>query len=137
MENVTRRSFVQGAAVAGMAAATLGASAVRADEAASAAEAAAPAVFAGGRRRPEPHTGHPTPQTCGYVGPDAMPIAPVSAPEAWDIEADVVIVGTGMGGLTASTVASQAGFKTVIVEKNPLHRRCLGPLGHQRGPRRR
>ena len=120
MENVTRRSFVQGAAVAGMAAATLGASAVRADEAASAAEAAAPAVFAGGRRRSEPHTGHPTSQTCGYVGPDAMPIAPVSAPEAWDIEADVVIVGTGMGGLTASTVASQAGFKTVIVEKNPF-----------------
>lgn len=58
--------------------------------------------------------------TTGYVGPDAMPIAPVGAPEAWDIEADVVVVGTGMGGPTASTVASQAGFKTVIVEKNPF-----------------
>lgn len=33
MENVTRRSFVQGASLAGMAAATLGASAARADEA--------------------------------------------------------------------------------------------------------
>ena len=58
--------------------------------------------------------------TTGYVGPDAMPITPVGAPEAWDIEADVVVVGTGMGGPTASTVASQAGFKTVIVEKNPF-----------------
>lgn len=117
MEDVSRRSFVQGVAVAGAAAAAMGATAARAEEAASAAGVSA---FAGGRRRPEPHTGHPTPMTCGHVGPDAMPIAPVSAPESWDIEADVVIVGTGMGGLTASTVASQAGFKTVIVEKNPF-----------------
>ena len=128
MENVSRRSFVQGAALAAgtVAAAGTAAGVAHADQAASD-QAAAPAegaqiggftVVAGGRKRPEPHGGHPMPMTTGYVGPDAMPIMPVEAPESWDIEADIVVVGTGMGGLTASTVAAQAGLRTVIVEKN-------------------
>ncbi len=126
MENVTRRSFVQGAAAATAVVAGAGiVASARADEAAPAEEAPAGAAaptaaqtFVGGRMRPEPHAGHPMPMITGYVGPDAMPIAPVEPPASWDIEADIVVVGTGMGGLTASTVAAQAGYRTVIVEKN-------------------
>lgn len=87
MENVTRRSFVQGAAAATAVVAGAGiVASARADEAPAEetpAEAAVPAAvqtFAGGRMRPEPHTGHPMPMTTGYVGPDAMPIAPSSLP---------------------------------------------------------
>lgn len=127
MEDVSRRTFVQGAAIAASAVTGAAVTATARAEEAVDAQAAVPAegvqiggfnIVSGGRRRPEPHTGHPLPQTTGYVGPDAMPIMPVEAPESWDIEADVVVVGTGMGGLTASTVASQAGLRTVIVEKN-------------------
>lgn len=53
MENVTRRSFVQGAAVAGMGAAAMSA-VVRADEAAPAAAAAETAVFADEAAAPSP-----------------------------------------------------------------------------------
>lgn len=53
MENVTRRSFVQGASLAGMAAAAMPAVA-RADEAAPAAAAAETAVFADEAAAPSP-----------------------------------------------------------------------------------
>lgn len=76
------------------------------------------ATFAGGRRRPEPHTGHPSPMMTGHVGPDAVPIQPVEAPSSWDMEADIVAVGAGYGGLTAAAYAAQNGYRAVLCEKN-------------------
>ncbi len=77
------------------------------------------ATFSGGNRRPAPHTGHPTFMTSGHVGPDAEPIAPVAAPDVWDAEADVVVVGAGYGGLTAACYAAQNGCTAILCEKNP------------------
>ena len=77
------------------------------------------ATFSGGRKRPEPHTGHPTFMSSGYVGPNAEPIAPVEAPDAWDAEADLVVVGAGYGGLSAACYAAQNGFTAILCEKNP------------------
>lgn len=135
MENVTRREFVAAAAVtAGVAAAAsnvnLSASAFAAEDTADytspwddeVARMTLPDAqitpFEGGRRRPEAWTGHPSPQESGYVGENAKPILPVSAPDNWDDEADIVIVGAGYGGLTAAVYAAQAGYKAILVDKN-------------------
>ncbi len=77
------------------------------------------ATFSGGRNRPAPHTGHPSPMTTGHVGPNATPIMPVEAPAAWDYEVDVCAVGGGYGGLSAIAWAAQNGFSALLVEKNP------------------
>ncbi len=47
---------------------------------------------------------------------DADPIEPVSVPETWDEEADVVVCGTG-GGLVAAVYAAKQGKKVVVLEK--------------------
>ena len=75
-------------------------------------------TFSGGRQRPAPHTGHPSPMITGHVGPNATPIAPVEAPAAWDYEVDIAVVGGGYGGTTAAAYAAQNGFSCVLVEKN-------------------
>ena len=76
------------------------------------------ATFSGGRNRPAPHTGHPSPMITGHVGPNATPIAPVEAPAAWDYEMDIVAVGGGYGGLSAIAWAAQNGYSALLVEKN-------------------
>ena len=48
---------------------------------------------------------------------DADPIEPVSAPDAWDEEADVIVVGTG-GGLVGAAYAASQGKKVVVLEKS-------------------
>lgn len=50
--------------------------------------------------------------------PDAEPILPVDVPEAWSGEYDVVIVGTGGGGLAAALHAAENGLSVVAVEKS-------------------
>ncbi|MGV8082397.1 MAG: FAD-binding protein [Coriobacteriia bacterium] len=50
--------------------------------------------------------------------PLAEPIAPVAVPAKWDKEADIVVVGTGGGGLTASLLAAQNGASVVTIELN-------------------
>ncbi|MBN1318308.1 MAG: FAD-binding protein [Anaerolineales bacterium] len=42
--------------------------------------------------------------------------APAAATENWDLEADVVVVGSGNGGLTAGITAAQEGAEVIIVE---------------------
>src|SRR5437764_8610306 len=37
--------------------------------------------------------------------------------KGWDIEADVVVIGSGAAGLTAALAAHDAGAKVVVVEK--------------------
>lgn len=49
--------------------------------------------------------------------PNATPIPPMDAPDAWDDEVDVVVVGMGGGGIAASLYAAEAGLKVIAVEK--------------------
>ena len=49
--------------------------------------------------------------------PEAEPIAPLDPPESWDDEADVIVVGTGGGGLAASLYCAEAGLKVITLEK--------------------
>lgn len=90
---ITRRSALQGAAlttaaaVAGIPAAAFAEEAAATDEAKAAFEAA------------------------------AAPIAPVEPPASWDAEADVVIVGSGGGGLLSAIRLADAGFSTIVLEK--------------------
>lgn len=44
----------------------------------------------------------------------------VSAPKHWDLEVDVVIVGSGIGGVTAALVAHDLGLRCVALEKSEL-----------------
>ena len=47
----------------------------------------------------------------------AVALADEGTPEGqWDLEADVVIVGAGGGGMAASVLLSEAGKKVVLVE---------------------
>ena len=93
---ITRRSALQGAAlttaaaVAGIPAAAFADEAAATDEAKAAFEAA------------------------------AAPIAPVEPPASWDAEADVVIVGSGGGGLLSAIRLADAGLSTIVLEKKGL-----------------
>ena len=46
-------------------------------------------------------------------------MAPANAPAHWDLEADVVAVGSGLGSLTAAIVAHDRGSRVVVLEKAP------------------
>ncbi len=48
--------------------------------------------------------------------PPAAPAAPTPEPQKWDREADVVVLGTGIGA-TAALVAHDAGTKVLVLEK--------------------
>lgn len=52
--------------------------------------------------------------------PDAAPILPVDPPDAWDDEADVVVVGLGGGGLVASGYLAEKGFKVIGIDKQAM-----------------
>jgi len=45
--------------------------------------------------------------------------APQRPPQHWDLEADVVAVGSGLGSLTAALVAHDRGRQVVVLEKAP------------------
>ncbi|ACV21381.1 FAD-dependent oxidoreductase [Slackia heliotrinireducens] len=71
--------------------------------------------------RPAPNSRMvPSPQNTGITKPNAEPIPPEPAPAAWDEEYDVVIVGSGWGGLTAANMAAQGGLKTALIEKGDV-----------------
>ena len=48
---------------------------------------------------------------------EADPIPPVDVPESWDASVDVVVVGTGGGGLAATAYLVQQGYEVIAVEK--------------------
>jgi hypothetical protein len=74
-----------------------------------------------GHFRPAPNSGMcPSPLQSGYSGPDAQPILPVSAPTSWDEEFDVVVVGSGFGGLSAAVVGATNGASVTLIEKGDV-----------------
>ncbi|MEF9877573.1 MAG: twin-arginine translocation signal domain-containing protein, partial [Gordonibacter sp.] len=46
-----------------------------------------------------------------------QPIAPVEPPASWDEETEVVIVGSGGGGMNTSIRLSQAGYQVLMLER--------------------
>lgn len=47
----------------------------------------------------------------------AKPIPPVAPPAKWDKEADVVIIGSGGGGLTGAVKSAEKGKSVIVIEK--------------------
>ena len=47
------------------------------------------------------------------------PIEPVGVPASWDKETDIVVVGSGGGGLNAAVRARELGLSVVVVDKLP------------------
>ena len=39
-------------------------------------------------------------------------------PDKWDMEIDVLVIGTGAAGLTAATLAHDDGAKVIVIEKS-------------------
>ena len=48
----------------------------------------------------------------------SAPIDPVEAPSAWDEETEIVVVGSGAGGMNASIRLAQAGYRVLMLERN-------------------
>lgn len=68
--------------------------------------------------RPQPGEGEPT--DAGAYRKGSEPIPPVSAPANWNKEYDVIVVGSGWGGLTATLYLAQHGKTVALLEKAPI-----------------
>lgn len=61
---------------------------------------------------------------------EAAPIEPLTPPSEWSGEADLVIVGTGGGGLAAAVLACEKGASVIVVEKDPTWGGATKFAGH-------
>ncbi len=102
-KRVSRRQFVKGAAVGGAGVAAAG-------MLASCAPAPVPTTAPGETAAPAP--------TCPPAG-ECAPCPVPGVPEAWDKEADVIVVGFGGAGASTAIAAHDAGAKVLILEKAP------------------
>ncbi|MEG0270975.1 MAG: FAD-dependent oxidoreductase, partial [Clostridia bacterium] len=48
----------------------------------------------------------------------AAPIAPVEPPSKWDEETEIIVVGSGAGGMNASIRLAKAGYKVTMLERS-------------------
>lgn len=103
-QGLTRRGFLKGAASAGLAAA---AGAALAGCAPSGGEGGG-ASASGDAKDDEARLAYEA---------EAAPIEPVEPPETWDEEFDVVVVGSGGGGMAASIRLALAGYRVALLEK--------------------
>lgn len=107
---LNRREFLLGVGASGLAVAGAG-------MLAGCASGAGGANASAGEGDAKPQAAGSAREASGTSNGAAAPIEPVGAPEAWDKEADIVIVGSGGGGLNAAARASQLGLSTIVVEK--------------------
>lgn len=56
----------------------------------------------------------------GISSESTKAIEPVEVPGSWDHEADIVIVGSGGGGLNAASRAAQLGLSSIVIEKSNI-----------------
>lgn len=59
----------------------------------------------------------------GVAASSALPRAAAAAPaqQSWDVETDVIIVGSGYAGMCAAIEAADAGAKVIIIEKEAVY----------------
>ena len=65
-----------------------------------------------------PNPGEGAPLEFGAARSGADPIPPLDVPASWDEEADIVVVGTGLGGCSAALYGAQKGASVIAVEKS-------------------
>ena len=61
---------------------------------------------------------------CASGESDAGEAAPWWAPESWDIETDVIVVGTGDAGSPAAIRAVDAGAEVIMIDKGEFFGGC-------------
>ena len=132
MDNFSRRAFVSAAATAGAAVGMLTGGAATPARAEDGPSVDVPQGYdvasqADGLLARRPARGEGNPVQVGFARSGALPIPPAEPPAIWDEVADVVVVGTGMGGLAAIIVCAEGGLSVIGVEKDSV---CGGAGRH-------
>ena len=115
MSKISRRDFLKGSVLgaAGVAGAGLLSACSAGGASAPVPESSAPAVSG------EAEAGVKTEEEVAKEAFEQAtePIEPAKAPAVWDYEADVIIVGTGAGGLNAALRLREAGMSVIVLDK--------------------
>lgn len=114
-KTLSRRAFFGGAAATGVVAAS--------------------SMFLGGCAAPQENDASAT--NSGGISKEAeeyaeaaAPIAPVEAPVNWDLETDVIVVGSGAGGMSGALRLVEEGNKVILLEKDEIAGGASRYAGH-------